>query len=154
MDQEITFRPIAFVRNDRTDKSDDHWGKVTSQIELVESLPASCFDGIEAFSHLEILFYLHKATETVIGSEHPRENKVWPKVGIFAQRKKDRPNHLGLTTVNLIRREGKTLIVTHLDADAGTPVLDIKPVFREFLPKGTIRQAPWSVALMKKYWNS
>jgi len=43
-----------------------------------------------------------KSKRTFIGSEHPRENKDYPKVGIFAQRKKDRPNHIGATIVNLV----------------------------------------------------
>ncbi|MEJ2664769.1 MAG: TrmO family methyltransferase, partial [Spirochaetia bacterium] len=74
------------------------------------------------------------------------------KVGIFSQRKKDRPNHIGTTSVELVRREGRTLIVKNLDAINGTPVLDIKPVFREFLPRGEIRQPEWSKILMKNYW--
>jgi len=38
------------------------------------------------------------------------------KVGIFAQRKKDRANHIGTTIVNLIKRDGHKLIVKNLDA--------------------------------------
>ncbi len=86
-------------------------------------------------------------------SRHPRGNKDWPEVGIFAQRNKDRPNHIGLTVVNVVKREGRSLFVQGLDAVNGTPVLDIKPVFTEFLPRGPIRQPGWSHELMKKYWG-
>lgn len=150
-DQIIAY-PIAFVKNNRTQKTDDHWNQVVSEIKLIDDLPESSFDGIEAFSHLEIIFHFNQAQNTVKGSEHPRGNLNWPKVGIFAQRKKDRPNHLGLTIVQLLKKEGRTLTVSGLDAMDGTPVLDIKPVFKEFLPKEPIEQAEWSKELMKQYW--
>jgi tRNA (Thr-GGU) A37 N-methylase len=41
-----------------------------------------------------------------------------------------------------------------LDAIDGTPVLDIKPVLAEFLPRQEIRQPGWSHELMRDYWNS
>ena len=47
---------------------------------------------------------------------------------------------------------GATLEVLELDAIDGTPVIDIKPVMAEFLPRGPVRQPPWSVELMRKYW--
>jgi tRNA (Thr-GGU) A37 N-methylase len=74
-------------------------------------------------------------------------------MGIFAQRNKDRQNWIGLTTVELIERTGRVLRVRYLDAIDGTPVLDIKPVFREFMPKTTIRQPEWVDDLMKDYWR-
>ena len=153
MNSKITLEPIAFVRNNRHEKVDDSWSEIISEIELIDSLPMESFDGIETFSHLEIIYYLDKATETIVGSQHPKENPNWPKVGIFAQRKKDRPNHIGLTTVNLIKKEGRKLTVTHLDAIDGTPVLDIKPVYQEYLPKGKIKQPDWTTEMMKNYWK-
>ena len=92
---------------------DDYWGSVISEITISDELPEECLDGIDTFSHLEIIFYFDKAakTDVVHGASHPRGNKEWPKVGIFAQRKKDRPNHLGLTVVKVISRNGRTLTV-------------------------------------------
>lgn len=40
-----------------------------------------------------------------------------------------------------------------LDAINGTPVLDVKPVMKEFLPRGEVKQPEWSVSLMKHYWE-
>jgi tRNA (Thr-GGU) A37 N-methylase len=74
-------------------------------------------------------------------------------VGIFAQRGRLRPNRLGLTVVRLLRREGGRLFVEGLDAVDGTPVLDIKPLMQEFLPRGPLRQPDWSRELMKDYWD-
>ena len=73
--------------------------------------------------------------------------------GILAQRGKNRPNRLGLGTVSVLRREGSVLFVQGLDAVDGPPVLDIKPVMQEFLPRGEIRQPEWVAELMKEYWN-
>lgn len=111
--------------------------------------------GIEGFSHLEILFYFHKVSDDKIQYEarHPRNNKEWPEVGIFAQRGKNRPNKLGSTIVEFVERKQKELIVKGLDAIQGTPVIDIKPVMKEFMPKSEVKQPEWSISLMERYWN-
>jgi tRNA (adenine37-N6)-methyltransferase len=152
--KEILLHPIAYIRNQRIALDDDNWGGVISEIMLDKSLPAESLDGLETFSHLEILFYFDQvADEKVVMSRHPRGNKDWPKVGVFAQRNKDRPNHIGLTTIRVIKHEGRSLFVEGLDAVDGTPVLDIKPVMVEFLSRGEIRQPDWSHELMQNYWN-
>jgi tRNA (adenine37-N6)-methyltransferase len=150
----FTLKTLAFVKNSRQLIADDNWGNVISEIELAEELPSSMLDGIEDFSHLEIIFIFDKVNENdvVVTSAHPRENSSWPKVGIFAQRKKNRPNRIGLCTVELIKKNGRTLTVRGLDAIDGTPVIDIKPVMKEFLPKGEITQPDWATELMKNYW--
>lgn len=150
---EINLKPIAYVYNNRKEAVDDNWNSIISTIDLVDDLPESILDGIEQFSHIEVVFYFHQSTKVILGSEHPRENKLWPKMGIFAQRKKDRPNHIGVTVAQLLQKEGRRLMVTHLDAIDGTPVLDIKPVMKEFLPKETIKQPDWTSELMKNYWG-
>lgn len=150
--EEIKIKPIGVVSNNRTEPIDDNWLSIESTIELIEDLPDDCFEGIEQFSHLEIIYFFNKSTRTFIGSEYPRENKAYPRVGIFAQRKKDRPNHIGTTIVNLVRRDGRKLIVRFLDAIDGTPVIDIKPVFREYLPHGELKQPDWTNDLMRNYW--
>jgi len=151
----VTLKPIGFVHNSRQAISDDKWGDVVSEIRLGESLPEESLDGIETFSHAEIIFCFDRVLEgkDIILSRHPRGNKNWPQVGIFAQRNKDRLNHLGLTIVSIVKREGRSLFVRGLDAIDSTPVLDIKPVFVEFLPSEAIRQPEWSHELMKDYWN-
>ena len=51
-----------------------------------------------------------------------------------------------------MKREGDTIWVKYLDAVDGTPILDIKPVMKEFLPVAAIKQPQWSTKLMKDYW--
>jgi tRNA (Thr-GGU) A37 N-methylase len=78
----------------------------------------------------------------------------WPRVGIFAQRPKDRPNRIGVSVCRLLGVDGLELRVAGLDAVDGTPVLDVKPVMREFLPRGEIHQPAWATELMKDYWKT
>ncbi len=151
----IELSPIGVVRNDRRVVEDDHWGGVVSVIELTDSFAEDALLQIEEFSHAEVIFYFHLVEDAKIenGARHPRNNKDWPKVGIFAQRGKNRPNRLGASMVKIIKREGTLLFVQGLDAVDGTPVLDIKPVMREFLPQGEVIQPEWAAELMKNYWH-
>jgi tRNA (adenine37-N6)-methyltransferase len=151
----INLSPIGIVENTRTAVEDDNWGSLVSKIMLDESFSEESLWGLEDFSHVEVIFYFHEVDKAKIVStaRHPRNNPDWPKVGIFAQRGKNRPNQLGLTTAKIIRCEGRTLYVENLDAIHGTPVLDLKPVMKEFLPAEPIRQPRWSHELMQTYWN-
>lgn len=146
--------PIAFVRSSREAVKDDNWGEVESVIELISEIDADALDGIEQFSHLEIVYYFHrvKPRKIVTGARHPRNNRDWPKCGIFAQRGKNRPNRLGASIARLVHRKGKKITVLGLDAIDGSPVLDIKPVMQEFLPREPVKQPAWSSELMKNYW--
>ncbi|MBL7932864.1 MAG: tRNA (N6-threonylcarbamoyladenosine(37)-N6)-methyltransferase TrmO [Bacteroidia bacterium] len=151
---EIILKPVATVRNSRTQPLDDNWEPVISILELAEDIPVEAFENISDFSHLEIIYYFDKVkNEEIVFSGRPRGNPRYPLVGIFGQRKKDRPNKIGLSTVELLEHKGRTLKVRYLDAIDGTPVLDIKPVFSEFQPKGEIRQPSWVSDLMQAYWK-
>ncbi|MGB1204349.1 MAG: SAM-dependent methyltransferase [Chitinophagales bacterium] len=154
-EQKITMRAVAYIKNERHEKKDDFWGQTKATIRLADDLPTTAFDGISAFSHLEIIFYFHKVNPKAIkiGSRHPRNQKSWPKVGTFSQRNKSRPNLIGTTIVKLLAHNERELLVEGLDAINDTPILDIKPIFKEFLPNSPILQADWSVELMKDYFR-
>lgn len=151
---EILLNPIATVKNARTQPIDDHWEAIIAEIELADHIPTEAFDNISDFSHLEIIYYFDKVkNEDIVFSGRPRGNPNYPLVGIFGQRKKDRPNQIGLTTVELLEHMGRTIKVKYLDAIDGTPILDIKPVFKEFQPKINVKQPVWVSDLMKNYWK-
>lgn len=155
MTHAIEIEPIGHVRAKRDVAEDDFWGGAESCITLVESFEPDALAGLEDFSHAEILFVFDRVTpgEIVRGARHPRGNPAWPRVGIFAQRAKGRPNRLGSTVCRILRCEGRSLFVAELDAIDGTPVIDIKPVLRELLPREDVRQPAWSVELMREYWE-
>jgi len=151
----IELTPIGYVKNSRMEIDDDFWGNVISEIQLMNDFTTDALKGINEYSHAEIIFYFDKADKSKVnyGSMHPRGNTNWPKVGIFAQRRKDRPNHLGHTIVTILGTEGNVLKVQGLDAIDNTPILDIKPVLKEFLPREDVTQPGWASELMKNYWK-
>jgi len=151
---DIICRPIATVKNSRTKPIDDNWGEIISEIELSNDMPLEVFNNISDFSHLEIIYYFNQVkNDDIIFLGRPRENPNYPLVGILGQRKKDRPNKIGLCTVQLLEHKDRIITVKNLDAIDGTPVIDIKPVFKEFQPIGSIRQPGWVTDLMKNYWQ-
>lgn len=147
--------PIGYVEAAREHLEDDYWGGEESCIVLSSRFLPGALQGIEDFSHVEVLFLFDRVdpSNVVLGARHPRGNRDWPAVGIFAQRAKNRPNRIGSTICRLLRKEGLRLYVSELDAVAGTPVLDVKPVMSEFLPRGEVRQPSWSRELMIRYWE-
>ncbi len=150
----IQVQPIGFVSAPRPHAEDDFWGGEESWIDLTEQFDADALQGLADFSHVEVLYFFHEVdpSRIITGARRPRNNASWPAVGIFAQRGKNRPNRIGSTICRLGRVEGKRLHVTELDAIDGTPVLDIKPVMAEFLPREPVRQPAWSSELMYRYW--
>jgi len=151
----IQLIPIAYVKNSRKEVIDDNWSSIISEIELSENIISEALEGIEAYSHIAVIFYMDKVKDekAIAQYRHPRNNTALPKLGTYAQRNKNRPNKLGLTTVELLEKKDRSLIVKNLDAINGTPILDLKPVMVEFEPKGTIRQPKWTKEIMEKYWN-
>jgi tRNA-Thr(GGU) m(6)t(6)A37 methyltransferase TsaA len=124
---EIVLKPIGVIRttavgNEVRDKT--HISQIIMRNELTEAL-----GGIEDFSHLFVLFWLHETSfeQRKTLKVHPRGRKDMPLLGIFATRTMLRPNPVGLTLVELVKVEGNVLTVRGLDAFDGTPVLDIKP---------------------------
>ncbi len=152
----ISLSPIGYVKSTRSQPEDDHWDEVECAVELDPTrFVPSALDGLAEFSHAEIIFHMHQVKPEKIETEarHPRNNAAWPKVGIFAQRGKNRPNQIGSTICKIGKVEGTTLHLTGLDAIDGTPVLDIKPCVREFGPRGDHKQPAWITELMKEYWK-
>ena len=151
----IELEPIGHVRSPRTSVEDDYWGDVEATIELAAGFEPEALQGLESFSHVEVLFFFDRVdpAKVVSGARHPRNNRDWPAVGIFAQRGKNRPNRLGSCIARVLEVSGRTLRVAELDAVDGTPVLDLKPVLREFLPRAEVRQPAWSRELMQRYWD-
>ena len=151
----IELRPIGVVRGGRVEPEDDGGDAEVCTIELdATRFTAEVVAGLTDFSHVEVVYHFHLVDEAnvVTTARHPREREDWPKVGIFAQRGRVRPNRLGVSVAKLEGVDGTNVTVRGLDAIDGTPVLDLKPVMAEFVPRGEIRQPPWSTELMAGYW--
>jgi len=150
----ITLEPIGKVVGGRVDVIDDDWGDVIAVIELDARFDADAMAGLDAFSHLLVVYHFDRVDPGNIESSarHPRNNPAWPKVGIFAQRGKNRPNRLGVSTCRILGVDGRKVRVQGLDAVDATPILDIKPVMRGFEPRGEIREPAWAGEIMAGYW--
>ncbi|HUY43662.1 MAG TPA: TrmO family methyltransferase [Acidimicrobiales bacterium] len=151
---ELVLRPVAYIRNHRAEALDDNWDDVVSSVELASDVPSEALMGLDGFSHVEIVFFADWAEDVPPGPWHrrPRANPEWPDVGVFAQRNKDRPNRILLSTVAIDTLGERSFTVRGLDGIDGTPVLDIKPVFRWSVPRGELRVAPWSEELGEQYF--
>ncbi len=147
-------RPVGTVVGGRVEPADDDWGAVEAVIRIDSRFGPEAVAGLDAFSHLEVVFLFHLVDETGVatGARRPRGNPDWPAVGIFAQRGKDRPNRIGVSRCELLGVEGLELRVRGLDAVDGSPVLDVKPWMDEFAPQGEVRQPAWTRELMARYW--
>jgi tRNA-Thr(GGU) m(6)t(6)A37 methyltransferase TsaA len=155
MDNRILLKPVGWVRGGRNAPIDDQWDNERAVIALdPEQFSPDATSGLADFSHVEVIFHFNRVPDDEIqtGARHPRGRKDWPLVGIFAQRGKGRPNRIGVCVCALERVDGLTLHARGLDAIDGTPVLDIKPVMKGFLPRGDIREPAWASELMRGYW--
>lgn len=121
----VTLDAIGYVRNGVRKPRPRGWEKVESRIELLPEHEAR-LEGIERYSHLIVVFYLDIAEDA---PEKPEKLTLesGQAYGIFATRSQLRPNHLGVSSIPLIARDGLALTVRGLDAVDGTAVLDIKP---------------------------
>jgi tRNA-Thr(GGU) m(6)t(6)A37 methyltransferase TsaA len=150
--QVIRLKPIGFVKTEAS-REEVRDRRTISEIVLREDL-SEALEGIEDFSHLFIIFWMHEVThdERRAMKVHPRGRADMPLLGAFATRTAHRPNPIGLTLVELLEVKGNVLTVKGLDAFDSTPVLDIKP----FAHRNTARNArvpEWWIRLEKEEAN-
>ncbi len=152
----IIVEPIGRVRSPRTAPLDDDWDTVMATISLdPDRFTPEALMGLDEFSHVEVIYLFDRVDPESIesSSRHPRGNPAWPRVGVFAQRAKSRPNRIGVSVCELLGVDQVTVSVRALDAIDGSPVLDLKPYLKEFAPRGDVRQPQWSHELMAGYWS-
>ena len=150
--QNMLLQPIGWVRNDVSLKKHTAWAEEVSTILLDQDYYGG-LKGLEDFSHAIILCYLDKARYD--RQRHllrrPQNREDMPVVGIFSQRTKDRPNTIGVTSVEILSVTEESITVRGLDALDGTPVLDIKPYYPAF-DKREATVPEWVDRLMAHYF--
>jgi len=99
-------------------------GYIELSLEYVEGLK-----DLEAFSHVTLLYHLHKITDHSLTVKPFMDTK---EHGIFATRSPKRPNAIGLSTVKLLGIENNIIHLEKVDMLNGTPLIDIKPFFEKF----------------------
>src|SRR6266403_2963996 len=97
---------------------------------------------IEGFSHLFVIWVFDRSQGFALTGVPPTDDRPH---GVFATRSPYRPNPIGLTVVELLRRDGTDLHVRGIDMLDCTPILDIKPylsnVPSEKLRRGWLAEA-------------
>lgn len=136
----LVFQPVGFVENAHTGRPPGGWSNTISRLVMQPEIEEA-LDGLEAFSHIEVLFWFNEALPQGPLRVHPQGRQDLPMVGVFATRSPRRPNRIGLRVARLLAREGNILVVQELDAINGTPVLDIKGYFGA--PGDDVRVPEW-----------
>jgi len=142
----FTSHPIGFVSSPYQETTQIPKGlgakhEAEGVLRILPELEPGLTD-IEGFSHLIVLWEFDKSEGFELVGTPPSDNRPH---GVFATRSPRRPNPIGLTIIELLRREGPSLHVRGIDMLDGTPILDIKPylsgVPQEALRRGWLGEA-------------
>jgi tRNA-Thr(GGU) m(6)t(6)A37 methyltransferase TsaA len=142
----FTPQPIGVVRSPYTNTKQVPKGlgakhEVDGVLEILPEFELGLTD-VEGFSHLIVLWTFDRSQGFELLGTPPCDNQPH---GVFATRSPRRPNPIGLTVVELLRRDGRSLHVRGVDMLDGTPILDIKPylssVPSEKLKRGWLAEA-------------
>jgi tRNA-Thr(GGU) m(6)t(6)A37 methyltransferase TsaA len=137
---EWKMRPIGYIRSSYTDTKQVPKGLGTKHtlegtLEVLPEFEDGLLD-IEGYSHLFILWVFHRGEGYRLIGRPPTDNRLH---GVFSTRSPRRPNAIGLTVVELLKRKGPTLHLRGIDMLDGTPVLDIKP-YTSSIPMDKLRR--------------
>lgn len=136
----FTPQPIGFVKSPYTNTKEIPKGlgakhDVEGALEILPEFETGLTD-IDGFSHLFVLWVFDRSGGFELLGTPPTDNRPH---GVFATRSPRRPNPIGLTVVELLRRDGRLLRVRGVDMLDGTPILDIKP-YLSSVPQETLRR--------------
>jgi tRNA-Thr(GGU) m(6)t(6)A37 methyltransferase TsaA len=141
---EIILKPIGIVHSEVKQPTRQKSTDVVSEI-VVDSNLTEALDDLDEFSHIIILYWIHKSPHRSPKKVRPRGNPALELMGVFATRSPDRPNPIGKSTVRLLERKANVLKVEGLDAIDGTPVLDIKPYIPGYDSVDDARAPSWMI---------
>ncbi|MCK9484758.1 MAG: tRNA (N6-threonylcarbamoyladenosine(37)-N6)-methyltransferase TrmO [Candidatus Marinimicrobia bacterium] len=129
----VSFRPIGIIHSqhqntERIPIQPVYAGDCQAQVEIFPKFADGLRD-LDGFSHIYLIYHFHR-----VGAAKLLVKPFLQDVerGVFATRSPNRPNPIGLSIVELIRRDGNILHIKGADILDGTPLLDIKPYIKRF----------------------
>ena len=122
----ITFTPVGWVESEFSGYAPSDEMRLRPSRIVLRPEMAPGIMGLENESHIQVLFNLHRVTEYEL-QLHPGHNPANPLRGVFATRSQYRPNAIAATVAQIVSVEDNVINVNGLDAQDGSPVLDIKP---------------------------
>jgi tRNA-Thr(GGU) m(6)t(6)A37 methyltransferase TsaA len=156
--EKIVLKPIGVVHTNASDKQvkEEHM-EIEATVEVFPEFEKA-LQGLDGYSHLFIMSYLHKLRPEQIGPLKVKPRRATkrgfkleelPTLGVFALDSPTRPNPIGLTLVRLLKIQGGRLFVSGIDLFDGTPVIDIKPYQPDYEAK-KYSMPEWYLKIMNK----
>ena len=138
---QISLNPIGFAKNQEK-KHFGRWRDIVSNLVIDKQYEAA-LTGLEDYSHLIVVYWMHDIKTCDI--RHVPQGKVGevPEVGIFACRCPQRPNPVGVSTVEIVSINDNIVTVKGLDVIANTPIIDIKPYTPQYDAISNARVPEW-----------
>jgi tRNA (adenine37-N6)-methyltransferase len=128
----MEFSPIGkiytpFKKKEECPIQPNYSSNAEGYIEVFQQYSSGLKD-IETFTHIYIIYLFDRAGEIQLVRSTFLDDELH---GIYASRHPCRPNSIGMSIVQLTKRDENKLTITGVDVLDGTPLLDIKP----YLPK-------------------
>ncbi len=138
---EVKLKTIGFVKNQEKQHFGD-WSKIVTDL-VVDHKYKDALKGLEDYSHLIVVYWMHKIKTCDI--RHVPQGKIneVPEVGIFACRCPQRPNPIGISTVEILGIKNSIITVKGLDTIENTPILDIKPYTPQYDAASNVKTPDW-----------
>jgi tRNA-Thr(GGU) m(6)t(6)A37 methyltransferase TsaA len=126
----MELRPIGHVESALTDPAvapkQGHEGAPQAWLVFDAAVAAGLAD-LRPGDQVLVLTWLDRARRDVL-VVHPRDDPAAPETGVFSTRSADRPNPIGIHQTAVLAVDGTRVLVDHMEAVDGTPILDVKPV--------------------------
>jgi len=133
------FKQIGIIRSPFKTKEEapiqPFKSEATGEVEVFKDFEEG-LEGIEQFSHIILVYYFHQIEDERLKVKPYLVDDVY---GVYATRHPHRPNHIGISTVKLLKRDGNVLHVKNIDIVDGSPLLDIKPYVSVFDIRENVR---------------
>lgn len=129
----VKFKPIGIVHSDHVSAQETpiqpNYAKGCTGRAIVFPEFEEGLRDLDGFSHIYLIYHFHRAESPKLIVK-PFLQDI--ERGVFSTRTPCRPNAIGLSVLELVRREGNTLHLDGLDILDGTPIIDIKPYTARF----------------------